>query len=152
MCGPAFLFSLLLIVPHFCLYQLVSIRKKTMPNYLNSRRVLRMVDLEQTDLQKRVAQRVHQFSIVRLYPLLHSKFFVIPHFLGNHLHDLLGRLCFSFLILQITNFFLFEHYWRIDSPDEVPSTGIGAVDLFHESNISILHSPLSSVQFSLRFR
>ena len=48
----AVLFPILLLVPQFCLYQLASICKKTMPNSLISLRKLRMVHLKQVDLQK----------------------------------------------------------------------------------------------------
>ena len=50
--NAAVLVSLLLLIPTCRLYQLASIRKKTMPNSLNPRRVPRKVRLEQVDLQK----------------------------------------------------------------------------------------------------
>ena len=51
--NPAVLVSNFFSVPQFCLYQLASICKKV-PNSLKARRVLRVVHLEQVDLQKRV--------------------------------------------------------------------------------------------------
>ena len=70
----------------------------------------------------------YQFSIVWLYSLPHSKFFVIPQFLVNLLRDLLGELCFSYSILQIVGCFLFALDRPIDSPDITSILVIQVVD------------------------
>ena len=60
---PAALFSILLFFPQLCLYHCVSIRKKTMPNSLNSRTTLRMVHLDQIDFQKTCPYVPYEFRV-----------------------------------------------------------------------------------------
>ena len=63
MYDSAVLFSILCLIPQFCLYPLALLGKKTMPNSLNSRRTLRMVHLEQVDLQKRFLMYPNEFCV-----------------------------------------------------------------------------------------
>ena len=74
--NPAALVSLLLTVPSYSLYQLASIRKKTMPNSLDSRRALRLAHLEQVGIHNRALKyplySVYQAAIQnrgQAYPL-----------------------------------------------------------------------------------
>ena len=76
------------------------------------------------------AQRAHQVSFVWLCQLLHSKFFVILQVLGNLLRDLPEKLCFTYLILHMTNSFPFELDQTLDLPGRVPFSGIQAVGQF----------------------
>ena len=80
-----------------------------------------------------VAWRVHRVSIVELYQLPHSKFFLILQLLGNLLRD---------LILQIASFFRFEPDQSIDSPDRAPFSGIQAVGQFHREQHQHLFFPI----------
>ena len=52
-------------VQHFCLYQLASIRKKTMPNSLNSRKLLRQVDLQKRVLMTPMSSVCQAASKIR---------------------------------------------------------------------------------------
>ena len=79
-----------------------------------------------------VALSVHQFSIVWLCPLPHSKCFVIPQLLGNLLRGHVGRFCFLYVVLQITSsFLLFELGQPIDSSNRARISGIQAVGQSH---------------------
>ena len=61
--NPAVLFSILLFVPEFYLYELASVRKNATPNSLNSRRVLRMVHLEQVRPSKTFPEVPDEFRV-----------------------------------------------------------------------------------------
>ena len=87
------------------------------------------------------------FSIIELFQLLHSKFFAILEFLGNSLHDLAGKLGFSFLILHIASSSPLESDQSIDLPDLVPSFGNWSCMPVSQRAISafrIFHSLLSN--------
>ena len=79
-----------------------------------------------------VTRRVYRVSIVELYPLPHSKFFVILQCFGNLLRDFPEMLCFSYLILHIACSYPFELGQTIEPPDGVPFSGIQDVGQFHE--------------------
>ena len=99
------------------------------------------------------AQRAYHISIVELFQLLYSKFFVILECLNNFLHDLLEHLCFSSLILYIASSFPFKSDQSIDLHDKSSDhLGLELHASFKKINVSIPNFPVSSVQFSVHLR
>ena len=90
------------------------------------------------------------FKLSSSFSLLHSKFSAIVQFLGNFLHDLPEKFCFSFVIRHIANSFPCESDQSIDLRDQVPFSGIGAACQFHEEQyqhflFAILFCPMQNV-------